>query len=389
MLKDQIRQTLTGPTGQIPDKLAPLAAALGDMARPNSGLTWIRQPHVDRLLRSIAAGTIDLSHDAFDALPPSQTVEYIRALLIEHDALPTRDRYLAEFTAWSTRKLTLLKDPAHKSVTERFIRWHQLRRLREQIKTDGAVSSGLFLSAKQSTTVTVNFLNWLTDNEATLEDVNQAYVDRWLAHGPSTNALIETFLYWAIGRRLVPPLELPKRSLANRKSFGHDQRVDAIRRVLLSDEMLLNLRIAGGLVLLFGQPLNRIASMKLDHVQLDGDVTRLQIVDEWLDLPAPFDALMRSWLTTRFNLQTAAHTQSPWLFPGLMPGQHLIPAYISTALAREGIPGQLGRTAAWRDMVKDAPPSILAGLLGMTLETAVRHAELAGANFARCAALRQ
>ncbi|SEN92503.1 hypothetical protein [Cryobacterium luteum] len=86
--------------------------------------------------------------------------------------------------------------------------------------------------------------------------------------------MIETFLYWAIGSRLVPPLELPKRSLANRKSFGHDQRIDAIRRVLLSDEMLLNLRIAGGLVLLFGQPLNRIASMKLDHVQLDGDVTR-------------------------------------------------------------------------------------------------------------------
>ncbi|TFB67751.1 hypothetical protein E3O06_17120 [Cryobacterium glaciale] len=64
-------------------------------------------------------------------------------------------------------------------------------------------------------------------------------------------------------------------------------------------------------------------------------------------------------------------------------------AYISTALAREGIPGQLGRTAAWSDMVKDAPPSILAGLLGMTPETAMRHAELAGANFARYAALRQ
>ncbi|WP_104081468.1 hypothetical protein [Cryobacterium sp. Y11] len=142
MLKDQIRQTLTGSTGQIPDRLAPLTAALGDMARPNSGLTWIRQPHVDRLLRSIADGTIDLSHDAFDALPPVQTVEYIRALLIEHGALPARDRYLAEFTAWSTQKLTLLKDPAHKSVTERVIRWHQLRRLREHIKTDALSCPG-------------------------------------------------------------------------------------------------------------------------------------------------------------------------------------------------------------------------------------------------------
>jgi hypothetical protein len=149
VLKKQVGQTLAGPTGQIPDPLAPLARSLGQMPRPNSGLTWIRQPH---------------------ALPPSKTVEYIRALLIEHGALPGRDRYLAEFKTWSNRKLTLLTDPAHRSVTERFIRWHQLRRLREQSRSEGTVSSGLFLSAKQSTTVTVNFLNWLTDNGVTLQN---------------------------------------------------------------------------------------------------------------------------------------------------------------------------------------------------------------------------
>jgi len=66
-----------------------------------------------------------------------------------------------------------------------------------------------------------------------------------------------------------------------------------------------------------------------------------------------------------------------------MPGQHLLPGYISTALAHEGIPAQPGRTAAWRDMVRHAPPSVLVGLLGMTPETAMRHAELVGANFAR------
>jgi hypothetical protein len=129
--------------------------------------------------------------------------------------------------------------------------------------------------------------------------------------------------------------------------------------------------------------------MKMDQIRVDGDATTLRIVDEWLPLPSPFDTLMRAWLATRFNLQTSAHPESPWLFPGLMPGQHLLPGYISTALAHEGVPAQLGPTAAWRYMVRHAPPSVLAGLLGMTPETAMRHAELAGANFTRYAALKQ
>lgn len=69
-------------------------------------------------------------------------------------------------------------------------------------------------------------------------------MDRWLAHGPSTDGLTKTILFWRVGCRLVPPLELPKRSLANRKAFGCNRYMDAIRWVLLSDEMLLNIRIA-------------------------------------------------------------------------------------------------------------------------------------------------
>lgn len=87
------------------------------------------------------------------------------------------------------------------------------------------------------------------------------------------------------------------------------------------------------------------------------------------------------------NLQTAAHENSPWLSPGTFPGKHLAPNCTSGAPGEAGIPTSLARTAAWRDMVLQGPPTILAAQLGMSENIVQRHTHLAGATFARHAGL--
>jgi hypothetical protein len=42
----------------------------------------------------------------------------------------------------------------------RFIRWHLLRRM----NTMDLISEGTFLRSKQTTTVAIDFLNWLTEH---------------------------------------------------------------------------------------------------------------------------------------------------------------------------------------------------------------------------------
>lgn len=359
------------------------------MRRPNSGMIWIRQKHVSALLRSIASGGIDLTHEALDALPHSRTPEYIRGLLVEHEILPPRDIYLAKFLTWSAAKLTTVTDPAHRSIADRFIRWHQLKRLRKEAAAKGLVSRGLFLSVKQSTTVAVKFLNSLTEQGRTLADVDQRIIDRWYASGPSTNALAELFLYWAMTHKHIRKVDLPRRKAANTAVFGHGERITAIRTILTEDKLSPALRIAAGLVLLYGQPLNRIASLTTDRIRISGASVELCFTSEWLPVTEPFASLLRTWTANRTNLRTAAHNaNSRWLFPSTAPGQHLPAALISERLKTHGIPAQLGRTAAWRHMVRDAPPSVLAELLGLSPATAMRHADLAGANFTRYAALR-
>jgi hypothetical protein len=147
-----VDDVLAGPDGHIPAQLEPLAAAIKGMERVNSGITWIRQPHVDRFLRTLAIHPDTITHQTLDGLPKSRTREYIRELLIEHRVLPARDRYLAEFEDWAVAKKTALLDPGHRRVLEQFLRWHQHRRLRSEETTSRSVSYGKFLDAKQTTT---------------------------------------------------------------------------------------------------------------------------------------------------------------------------------------------------------------------------------------------
>lgn len=52
-----------------------------------------------------------------------------------------------------------------------------------------------------------------------------------------------------------------------------------------------------------------------------------------------------------------------------------------------GIPTLGARTGAWRQLVREAPPAILAEALGITANTAMRYANLAGENYLTYAAL--
>jgi len=54
---------------------------------------------------------------------------------------------------------------------------------------------------------------------------------------------------------------------------------------------------------------------------------------------------------------------------------------VRTALRKLGAPALASRTATWRQLVKDAPPAVLAEALGISPATATRHATLAGADF--------
>jgi hypothetical protein len=387
-LSDLLDAILSGPDGQIPNHVRPLVAALLGMPRPLSGYAWIRRnPRSQDLLRGLATREVDLDHAALDALPPSRTVEYIRGLLVHHACLPPRDPHLARFESWLTAKLAQVTDPEHRKIVERFARWHLLHRLRHQARAE-PVTTTAFLNAKQSTTVGIQFLVWLAAHGRDLHTASQQDIDAWFAAGPSTRKHATRLISWAKDQRILRGVQIPPRPTGNGEVMGPQERLGHLRRVLQEDQLHIVQRVIAVLVLLFGQPLSKIVRLRRNAVTIDGDQVKLTLGDEALLLPPPVAELMTTFIDDpRFRRNTAANHDSPWLFPGTQPGRPLHVYSAHGMLKTAGIPARAARAGTWLDLVRTAPPSILADALGIHANTAMRYAKAAGADFLTYAGL--
>jgi len=165
-------------------------------------------------------------------------------------------------------------------------------------------------------------------------------------------------------------------------------RLAAIRRLLLDDALALEDRIAGCLVVLYGQQASRIAALRTSEVSCADAATWLKLGADWLDVPEPVATLLRHHLRDRSNMTTAANPASPWLFPGQLAGEHRSYRRLIVILSRLGIPARASRLATWHQLVRQAPPAVLANALGVSPDTATRHALLAGADWAAYASRR-
>jgi hypothetical protein len=108
-----------------------------------------------------------------------------------------------------------------------------------------------------------HFLAWLERDDRALADATQHDVNTWLGHGASTRHRLRDFLRWAHARGLAADLQvhwlgsegLPEQVL------GDDERWTLLRRCLHDDRLYLRLRVAGALVLLYGQIPSRIVEL--------------------------------------------------------------------------------------------------------------------------------
>lgn len=100
-------------------------------------------------------------------------------------------------------------------------------------------------------------------------------------------------------------------------------------------------------------------------------------------VPEPFATLVRELHRSPANTKTAAHRENRWLFPGYAPGQHINADHLSHQLRQRGAPPLATRAAAWQEFGRSMPPSLVADALGISPVTAMKHAQLAGADYLR------
>jgi hypothetical protein len=309
-------------------------------------------------------------------------------MLQHHDLLPPRDEHLAQFEPWLATKLDTIDSPAVRGPVEQFATWHHLRRLRSESKP-GQGTDGPKRAAKQEITETIKFLTWLEQtHDRTASACSQQDVDDYLASGPTTRHLVRTFFVWAKRSKINTSVTIEHRQAKTTPTITQHQRLAWLKELLAGDSESLPYRIAGILLLLYAQPLTKIASLQTTAViRVDGE-TRIALGKEPTPVPEPFATQLHHHLYNRPNQRTTGGAVgTPWLFPSNRPGRHLDPQSIMMRLRWLGINLLGSRNTALRKLVSQIPPPIVAEMLGYSDQVTQRHAAEAGNTWMQYASL--
>jgi hypothetical protein len=381
VLADRVEELLTGDGGRVTSQLQPLVDAFTRVPDPYRAIRWISRSPNAKLLATLIRDGRNIDHELLDELlPHGRGVHYIRQVLVETGVLPRRHEDLERLPSWFEH-LMADKPDFHTNLLRPYLHWHLLRRARRRAAARRyPASAGRLL--RRRILIATEFLAWIDDHGLTLQELGQADLERWLDSVKSQRCnQIRYFLKWTAARGITQELTvvvLPRQHPED--LLDDDARWKLLRQCLTDDTMPLDVRTSGALVLLLGLQVERIRSLCTEHVVLRHDNTFLDTGSGHPGvLPPKVGRLLQEQLAaTRPRLMIQSGTDSPrWLFPGLVPGQPVFAHALTTRLNRYGISTRPARNGALMALAADLPAPIMADLLGMHINTAVRWVQFA------------
>jgi hypothetical protein len=387
-LGDAVSQLLTGSDGHIPESLIPVRDMILAVDNARSGEQWVRRSPAATVLRNLATGTLQLTHEALDALPAGTSLTHLRDLLIACGALPERDPYLARLERFIDDKAGSLEDSEDERLLKTFGTWAVLRRVRHRVDNGRPAISAINIG-KAHVREAAQFIKWLRQRGTSVADCRQADIDEWLSGGVKTRFRIRPFVTWAVQRRMMQKVSIPKLGKdAAAVPVDLDGRIALARRLLSDDALDPADRFAGALVVIYAQPVTRIVRLKTtDVIESEGN-TFIRLGGEALLMPEPLGALVRELPWRRQVGISGQAKPSEWLFPGRQAGRHQHPQHVRKRLARIGIEIRTNRDAALTQLAAEVPASVLADMLGVHVTTATKWADRVSGNWVNYVALK-
>lgn len=385
-LARRVDDLLADDTGTIPDSLRSLATAIGAAPNPRSALNWLRTGAGATILTDIVTGRLALSHDTLDQHPRPRAAGYLRRMLVTHGVLAERNEDVERVHRFIRDTLARIDRPADRQLLQAYATWRVLRRLRRRAEATTAPRTATN-HARTNIKAAVRLLDWLDQRDTALTHATQTDIDAWLATGPGAT-YARDFVLWAVQTNRCAALTIPPPQSSTGTTTDPDDRWQIVQRLLHDDTLDLTDRVAGCLVLLYGQPLSRITITTHDRIDRRHDDTlTLRFGSDPVTIPEPLAGLIRELADTgRRYIGVGSPASSPWLFPGLQPGQPLTAARLGARLAKLGIDGRAGRRAAITHLAAQLPAAVLAELLGISNSAAVNWVQDAGGDWSRYAA---
>ncbi len=385
-LRRRTGELLRAGNTEIPVALVAVHDAILATTTPRTALNWLRNGAGAAVLADLAAGTTAISHAGLDAHPRRGGADYLRHVLVAADVLPVRDEGLARLEAWvATTVLAGVEHSEHRRLLQAYATWRVLRRARRRAEHN---SNGRTPTSYPRTQLLVagRFLDWLDQRGIPLAECSQAHVDLWLADGPAGYP-IRDFLDWAAEHHHCAATTVPTIGRTTGTATDPDERWSLVARLLHDDTLNLTDRVAGSLLLCYGQQLSRIAVMTTDQVRRHDDGVSLRFGAHDITVPEPLAGLLTELLSSRrSHLGVGSPATSPWLFPGHLPGRPINPSRLGERLRLLGVRALPGRRATLLQLAAEVPAAVLAELLHLTPGTATRWTRDAGGDWSRYAA---
>jgi len=387
-LAERARSLLTGPSGEIAAQLVPVYEALCAARQPFSALNWLRHGKGASILADMAAGRLSISHEALDAHLERKAADYLRCVLVANGALSPRHEHLARLERWVNSALEGVERPEDRRVVDTYATWAVLRRLRRRADEDQVTHTRL---AKTRINAAIALLAWLGARDQRLGDLTQDGLERFFEASRPSEIEVSDFLGWASKHRYVAAsLCVPRRQRQDGPALDDDTRWAIVARLLADDGLELTDRVAGCLVLLYGQQLSRIVAITVDQLSTDevsGEV-HLALGSDHIPLPDPLGglAVALSALGRRY-VGVGTPSASRWLFPGHLPGRALSAQRLGQRLRSLGIEPRSGRRSAMVHLAARMPAAVLADVLDLHRTTAVHWVRAAGGDWSTYAAM--
>jgi hypothetical protein len=382
-----MRALLTPPGGEMPDWVEPVEQALLSTKNPQTMFVWLRRSEGARVLRSLVSRALPLTHEALDGLGPNKAVAHLRELLVASGALPWRDPYVARLEARVALILGSLHDDDRRSV-EAFVRWGLLPRFRTR-GSEGSLTSSSVDNAVRMLNETARFLKWLRGLSLPVRECTQADIDLWLSDGKLTRRLIRDFTRWMATRGYMTGLSVPALSGSGYLPAAVDEhaRWQSAKQLLNDEQLDVSDRVAGIFVLLYAQPVSRITRLTPKDLIHTEDSLSITFGGDPVVIPEPLAKLMRQ-LPQRRRRGSSAYLSDPqqWLFPGDRAGHPISRSQLSKRLASLGIDARAARNGALLQLAGEVPPIVLADLLGISINNAVKWVRISSGDWSNYAA---
>ncbi len=371
-----------GPADHAPDRLAPLRAAIAAADNPPIVRRWLRTSSGGQLLARLATGEIPVTHDALDQAGADRSIEHLRALLVAVGALPDEDRSLDRLERFFDDYLnSRIGNPLDRKCVRAWLRWQVLPRLRKRTAA-GKPNAHSANNARRTLYCVAQLLDQLAGDGRNLHTALQADIDNWFAQPGAARWQARPFLTWARQRRhLDRGIELPRPPKDRPNVVDDPGRWETARRLVNDDTIPVDDRVAAALVVLYGQPLSRIARLSTADIKTapDRSVT-VNLDGHPMPIHEPFATLIRRLPLRRTNGPTD-QIASRWLFPGRHAGKHVGPVVLGQRLRATGIEPRNMRNSARAQLVTEIPPAVLGHLIGISPTTASRWAALTNSNW--------